>query len=213
MKSGIIGCFSAEASISGSSENWGYIVNIPEMLMTAFGLSADALAAAVCGAADTGKERRLRVIFIQAAVFGLFQFLMPVAGWLAGSRAGKLFSAADHWIAFGLLTFIGAKAFIGAVYGSDEETAHSEFKIGLLMMSAVATSIDALAAGAGLAFIDADIALFAALAGGVTFAVCAAGGALGKGLGEKFGRASSAAGGIILMITGTRILLSHLSGS
>ena len=182
-----------------------------EMILTGAALSADAFAASVCRAAS-GRQKNTGDIIVPPLVYGIFQAFMPLIGWLAGKSLAGFFSAADHWIAFALLSFIGARAFFSAVFHGEDDTAAYRRENDDLFLTAAATSIDALAAGAGLAFADADIAFFCISAGAVTFLVCVPGSLIGKRLGEKFGRAAGAVGGIVLIAIGTKILADHLSG-
>ncbi len=181
------------------------------VLLIAVGLSMDACAVAIGRGTALPPSKRWRGVLLMALFFGLFQALMPVAGWLLGSAFAGLIAGVDHWIAFLLLTGIGGKMIYEAASGEERE-ADPSLSLRLLLVLAVATSIDALAVGIGLAVLATPILTPAALIGGVTFLLSLAGGLLGVRLGERFGRRMEALGGIVLIAIGLRILVSHLAG-
>jgi len=171
----------------------------------------DAFAVALgCGA--SGQARGARAGFRLAFHFGLFQFMMPVAGWAAGVRIERLVSAWDHWIAFGLLVFVGARM-IRAGLNPRLETRPGDPSRGLkLVMLAVATSIDAFAIGLSLAMLRVSIWYPSVVIGVVTLGVSMAGFQFGSKLGARFGKRMEVAGGAILLLIGLRILASHVLG-
>ena len=127
-----------------------------EILLLGVGLSMDAFAVALCKGLAM-KTASLKDAVVIAAFFGIFQAIMPFAGWLAGSSFSKYIKEFDHWIAFGLLAFIGTKMIVDAVKSirNPEETKEQyRFNIPELFLLAVATSIDALAVGLSFAFIE-----------------------------------------------------------
>jgi len=152
-----------------------------------------------------------------ASSFGLFQFLMPVAGWLLGSTFSGLIQGVDHWIAFGLLAIVGGKMVFEAIKARDGEACEDDEKAasilnltGLLILS-VATSIDALAVGLSYSVLGTPILLPAAIIGIVTFALCVVGCEFGKRIGAKFERWATLAGGIVLVGIGAKIAIEHLA--
>lgn len=173
----------------------------------------DAFAASVC----KGLCMR-RVVWRQALViavlFGGFQALMPIIGWALGASFAGIIEPLDHWVAFVLLTLIGARMLWEAFHEQPEEvdcsTVGPKLDLRELLMLAVATSIDALAVGVTLAFLGVNIALAATVIGITTFAFSLAGVAIGSRFGARFERAATIAGGIILILIGTKILLEHL---
>ena len=178
-----------------------------ELFFIAVGLSMDAFAVAV------GKGLSMRRLNIgQAAVialfFGGFQALMPVLGWLLGSQFERFVHAAAGWIAFALLAFIGAKMIWDALHEGEGDDAGGEFKLDLreLLMLAIATSIDALAAGVAFAMLGADIAFAAAFIGATTFALSFAGVLVGHQFGSRWERPSTIVGGIVLIAIGLKTL-------
>ena len=145
--------------------------------------------------------------------FGSFQFAMPLAGWLLATSLSRYIVAIDHFIAFGLLAFIGGKM-VWDSFSCDccEEPAPADLSPGRLCVLAIATSIDAMAAGISMAFMpDMSILPACVVIGVVAFALSALGGLLGKYLGCLFQKRAQLAGGLVLIAIGTKILIEHLS--
>lgn len=142
--------------------------------------------------------------------FGLFQAVMPLIGWCATNYFYHLIEQFDHWIAFGLLFFLGAKM-IKESFGDEEDHHFDPTRFATLLMLAIATSIDALAVGISLAMAgNVNIFLAVALIGIITFAMSCLGVKIGNLFGSRFEKKAQAAGGIILLLLGTKILLEHL---
>jgi putative Mn2+ efflux pump MntP len=177
-----------------------------EALFLAFALAMDAFAVALTQGARfrPGIASGLTI----ALTFGLFQAVMPLAGWGIGAAALAYVEAVDHWIAFGLLAFLGVRMLGGHV--GEEEASHA-LTGRALMVAGVATSIDALAAGITLPTLDIAPLTAAALIGLVTFAMSGAGVALGRVAGDRWGTWAERAGGVILIGLGVKILGQHLS--
>lgn len=170
----------------------------------------DAFAVAVCKGLSMRKVNYSHAVII-ALYFGGFQALMPFLGWLGGSFARNYIEKFDHWIACGLLLFIGGNMIREAIKGDDEEAA-AEYRLDHkeLLIMAVATSIDALAVGIAMAMDDVNIGLAAGLIGCTTFVLSFAGVAIGNKIGEKFQSKAQIAGGTVLILIGIKILLEHL---
>ena len=141
-----------------------------------------------------------------AVTFGVFQALMPLAGWVIGAVALIYIEAVDHWIAFGLLTLLGVRMLGGHV--GEEEASHALTGRALLL-AGVATSIDALAAGITLPTLDVAPLVAVALIGAITFAMSAGGVWLGRVAGDRWGEWAERAGGVILIALGCKILAEH----
>ncbi len=135
----------------------------------AVGLAMDAVAVAV-GAGLVIPRLTPRHVFRMAFHFALFQFMMPIIGWSAGQTVSRYISAYDHWIAFGLLTFIGGKMFCEAFSSHPEEARSDPTRGWRLFMLSIATSIDALAVGVGMAFLRISILVPSVVIGLVTAA-------------------------------------------
>ncbi|OGR78546.1 MAG: hypothetical protein A2X32_04645 [Elusimicrobia bacterium GWC2_64_44] len=185
----------------------------PELLLIALGLSMDAFAVAVASGA-TMKRLHLPNALKMALFFGGFQALMPALGWLAGLGMKNFISGVDHWIAFGLLSAIGGKMLYESFKIKEEEECGGPktcpFDTGTLTVLAIATSIDALAVGLTFAALAVSIVTPVLVIGAVTFAMSVAGVRLGSSGGHFFEHKMEAAGGLILIAIGLKILAGHL---
>lgn len=186
------------------------------LVALAIGLAMDATA--VAAARGLAAPRlRARHFAIVAGFFGGAQAVMPLLGWLVGSSIGPRIAAWDHWIAFALLGGIGAKMLWEARGGDDDAAPGRDgFGLRVMLVLAIATSIDAFAAGITLPLLGAPPALAIATIGAITAALSAAGLALGHRVGHRagarFGRGLEAFGGIVLIALGAKILIEHLTG-
>ncbi len=168
----------------------------------------DAFAVAVCKGLAMGRAG-LREMTAVGLWFGGFQALMPALGYLLGTTFQQYIASVDHWIAFGLLAFIGANMLREALSGEDGgDSASLHWRVMLVM--AVATSIDALAVGVTFAFLEVRAGLAAGAIGVTTFLLSAAGVRVGSVFGARWRRRAQALGGGILILLGARILLEHL---
>jgi putative Mn2+ efflux pump MntP len=171
----------------------------------------DALAVAIATGILLGKVSG-RQTFRLSWHFGLFQFLMPVCGWMAGLSIERYLSGYDHWLAFGLLGFIGGKMIYEALRGSGVEKSVSDPTRGMsLVFLSVATSIDALAVGLSLGVMRIRIWYPAVVIGMVAGSLTAIGMHLGAPLGNRLGRKMEVFGGIVLVGIGCYILYNHLA--
>jgi len=178
------------------------------ILLVALGLAMDALAVSIAKGITVSHNRRKAAIML-ATFFAGFQMLMPVIGWVAGISLRDVIVGIDHWIAFGLLSFIGVKMFYESTKDADDGKG-DELKIVAVLILAVATSIDALMVGLSFAFLETSIVLPIAVIGAVTFILSSVGFIFGCSLGKVFGKKIEVIGGIILIAIGVRILLEHL---
>jgi putative Mn2+ efflux pump MntP len=182
-------------------------LGILETLALAVGLAMDACAVSTAARAG-GRARGRRAALRLAFHFGLFQALMPVVGWLGGSAVHAFIDRFDHWIAFGLLAGIGANMIRSGLKSEDDAPAAGDpSRRWSLVILSLATSIDALAAGVSLAFLDANILATVAVIGVVTFGLSLVGYYFGSRLGDRFGRRMEIAGGVVLILLGVKILL------
>ena len=186
-------------------------MNWLNVLGVALGLAMDAFAVSIAAglvvAPVTGRH-----MFRLAFHFGLFQFMMPVLGWLAGREMAAHIRAYDHWVAFGLLAFVGGKMLWDA-RSEKEPSCRADPTRGLMLVTlSVATSIDALAVGLSMAFMRVSIWLPSVVIGVVAATLTAVGIGFGSRLGLRWGRWAEAAGGGVLLIIGIRILVSDLLG-
>jgi manganese efflux pump family protein len=178
------------------------------LFLIAIGLAMDAFAVSIAKGITVRTDRR-RTAILLASLFGGFQALMPVLGWLAGLGLKEIIMGVDHWIAFGLLGFIGAKMIYESIKGGDDDK--SGVTLTLALTLAVATSIDALMVGLSFALLETSIVFPVLIIGIVTFALSLVGFVFGSGLGKAFGKRVQIVGGAILILIGIRILIEHLT--
>jgi putative Mn2+ efflux pump MntP len=167
----------------------------------------DAFAVSICKGLSVQKLKPKHAALV-GLYFGGFQFLMPVIGWLLGSRFENLITSIDHWIAFVLLCGIG----LGMIKESrgEAEKLDDDFGFKTMLLLAVATSIDALAVGISFAFLSVDIIPASILIGCTTFVLSAIGCYIGHAFGTKYKSGAELVGGIILILIGVKTLLEHL---
>ncbi|MDR2619458.1 MAG: manganese efflux pump MntP family protein [Treponema sp.] len=194
------------------------------VILIGISLSMDAFAVSV-SAGISIRERKLFHALRSSFFFGFFQFIMPVTGWYLGKTLAVYISAWDHWIAFGLLAFIGGKM-IWETLRARKKT--SEDKNGtapwngkspsdlrslpFLLTLSFATSIDALAVGLSFSILNRGIWSAALAIGGITFAICITGFEFGRRIGALLEKWAEIAGGLILIGIGAKILAEHLLG-
>jgi putative Mn2+ efflux pump MntP len=185
------------------------------MLLIGFAMSTDAFAAAI-GKGAAMRKPRFPDALRAGLIFGVIEGLTPVIGWLLGRAASSYVQAFDHWIAFVLLGALGVHMIINGVRhdpdaDSDDPDKHHGFWH--LAVTGFATSIDALAVGVGLAFLDVHIGVMATVIGLCTLVMVTSGIMLGRVLGDMIGKRAEIAGGVILILVGSAILYEHLSGA
>ena len=188
-------------------------MGLASVSVLAVGLAMDATAAAAARGAAPSARGRLAGALRVGFVFGGFQALMPLGGWLVGSRFGPLVAAWDHWIAFALLTAIAGKmAWDGLRGGGGEAARPAEDAIGwrILLVLAVATSIDAFAAGLTLPLLGAPVVAALAIIFAVTAVLSSAAFFFASRLARGAGRWIEVVGAGLLFAVGLRILTSHL---
>lgn len=180
------------------------------MVLLGLALAMDALAVSLAASASlpAGRRPALRLAFH----FGLFQALMPVLGWLAGRALADPMRAVDHWAAFGLLTWIGVRMVRqSGGGGKDEEAGRTDPSRGWTLVGlSVAVSLDALAVGLSLAFLRVEIVQPVLVIGLVTGLLAWLGARAGRRLGAAWGSRMERLGGVILVLIGLRILVTHL---
>ena len=184
-------------------------MSLLSLFLLAAGLSMDAFAVSVC------KGLALKKIEWKSAAlvglwFGAFQALMPLLGYLAGAQFRDIIAAYDHWIAFGLLLLIGGNMIREALFDREEALPDASLSAKAMLPLAIATSIDALAAGITFAFLSVQVWSAVLLIGLVTFLFSATGVRIGGVFGGRFEKKAEVLGGAILILLGTKILLEHL---
>ena len=177
-------------------------------ILIALGLAMDSFSVSITRGL-TNSQTRIPAEAIQVAFFfGLFQAIMPILGWWAGILIIVFISGFDHWIAFGLLTFIGLRMIYETAYKESMKMVSSS-NISVLLMLSIATSIDALAVGFSLSFLEVSIITPAIIIGMITFSLSFLGVYIGKKLGRFF-KNIGVLGGVILLFIGVNILVEHI---
>jgi manganese efflux pump family protein len=181
------------------------------LLLLSIGLAMDATAVAAARGLSARRILPQHVVLV-ALLFGGFQALMPLLGWLVGSHVGPIIERFDHWIAFLLLGGIGAKMLHEAYAGKDNDAPRHEdlFRVSTLLVLALATSIDALAVGVTLPILGAPLLLSITTIGITTALLSGAGLLIGRRFGAQLGKRLDVAGGLVLIGLGTKILIQHL---
>ena len=184
-------------------------MSILEILLLGIGLSMDAFAVSICKGLSA-KRLQTRHYLIIGAWFGGFQALMPTLGYLLGSAFEQYITSVDHWVAFILLSVIGGNM-LKEAFSKDDETTDASFAPRVMLLLAVATSIDALAVGITLALLPGvNIAAAVLFIGCITFILSAVGLKVGNVFGLKYKNKAEMVGGAILILMGLKILLEHL---
>ncbi|APP86796.1 manganese efflux pump MntP family protein [Xanthomonas hortorum] len=189
------------------------------IVLIGFAMSTDAFAAAI-GKGAAMRKPQWRDALRAGLIFGCIEAITPVIGWLLGRAASSYVSAYDHWIAFVLLGALGTHMIVAGLRqepddDADEASSDTPKRHGLLALATTgfATSIDAMAVGVSLAFLDVHIGVVAVVVGLCTFSMVTAGVMLGRVLGNLIGKRAEILGGLILVIVGSVILYEHLSGA
>ncbi len=178
-----------------------------EILLLAIGLSMDSLAVSITSGAIpcVTHKKGLRL----ALVFGIFQGLMPLLGWLSGLAFKSMIENVDHWIAFGILLIIGGKMLVEAFKTKKEDHEFNINKWFILIGLAIATSIDAFIVGISLCFLDVNIWFTIAVIAVVTFLFSFSGVCIGKTTKWLSPRVAEVVGGIVLIGIGIKVLIEH----
>ncbi|OZI77881.1 manganese efflux pump MntP [Bordetella genomosp. 12] len=188
-------------------------MNVLSTLVLAFAMSTDAFAAAVSKGAALHKPRFSEALRT-GVIFGVIEAITPLIGWALGSLAAKFIADWDHWIAFGMLCVLGFMMIRSGLSAEEEDAAPpSRHGFWLLAATGFATSIDAMAVGVSLAFIDNNIIVTAITIGLATLIMVTLGVMLGRVLGAMAGKRAEILGGVALIGIGSTILYEHLSAT
>jgi putative Mn2+ efflux pump MntP len=183
------------------------------ILAIALALAMDAFAVSI-GVSLVQRGCTPRQTLRMSGSFGLFQFFMPIIGWAAGRTIVGLIQSFDHWIAAGLLVFVGGKMILEAFHGEEDDgevSCPDKTRGGHLLLLSLATSIDALAVGLSLAALEVPVVYPAAVIGVVAFLITALGTKIGPVLGKWIGKWAELAGSLVLLGIAVKILIDHLS--
>ena len=187
-------------------------MSLTAVALLALAMSADAFAAAIVKGAALHRPRWGEALRT-GIIFGTIEGLTPIAGWWLGHAAARYVTQWDHWIAFTLLGVLGLRMIRAGLNVSADDLAPkpSRHSFWVLAVTGFATSIDAMAAGAGLAFVGVNILPVASAIGFTTFVMVTAGVMLGRVLGLMAGKRAEIAGGLLLIAIGSSILHEHLA--
>jgi len=177
------------------------------LLGLSVGLAADAFAVAVATGLvlDTVTPRH---VFRLGFHFGLFQFMMPIVGWLAGEQLATHLGGYDRWLAFVLLGYVGGKMLWEARHEKDADTSKDPIRGFTLLTLSLATSLDALAVGLSMAFLGVSVLFPSVVIGVVTATLTMIGIALGSRIGSRWAHWAEGAGGIVMILIGLKVLLT-----
>jgi putative Mn2+ efflux pump MntP len=185
-------------------------MNPAPVILVAFSMSTDAFAAALGKGAALDRPKFSEALRT-GLIFGAIEATTPVIGWAMGRAASRYVEAFDHWVAFAILAGIGIKMIWDSFQRDEEEERPQRHSFAVLALTAIGTSIDALAIGVTLALIGANILVNALAIGAATFTMTTLGVMVGRYLGTRFGKYAEGAGGIVLIVIGGLILAQHLS--
>lgn len=188
-----------------------HVMRLITIFFIAVALAMDAFAVSIASGV-TIKKLKIRHALTIALWFGFFQAFMPVLGWLGGVKLKTVLEGVDHWIAFGLLAFIGCKMIFESFKIEGIEKKTNPLDVYVLFVLSIATSIDALAVGLSFAMLGVSIIFPSIVIGIVTFIISYAGVWIGDKGGHFFEKKMEVLGGLILIGIGIKILLNHLLG-
>lgn len=188
-------------------------MNITATIILAFGMSMDAFAASIGKGATLHKPKFSEAVRT-GLIFGAIETLTPLVGWGLGMLASQFILEWNHWIAFILLVFLGGRMIVEGFRGDSDEACEAPHRHGfwLLVTTAFATSLDAMAVGVGLAFLQVSIVTTALAIGCATFIMSTLGMMVGRFIGPLLGKRAEILGGIVLIGIGSEILWSHFAG-
>ncbi|HBT3110459.1 TPA: manganese efflux pump MntP [Klebsiella pneumoniae] len=188
-------------------------MNLSATILLAFGMSMDAFAASIGKGATLHKPKFSEAVRT-GLIFGAIETLTPLVGWGLGMLASQFILEWNHWIAFILLVFLGGRMIVEGFRGDSDEACEAPHRHGfwLLVTTAFATSLDAMAVGVGLAFLQVSIVTTALAIGCATFIMSTQGMMVGRFIGPLLGKRAEILGGIVLIGIGSEILWSHFAG-
>jgi putative Mn2+ efflux pump MntP len=185
-------------------------MSLTTIFLISLSMAMDAFAVSLCSGLKIGPGPR--PVFRIAFHFGLFQALLPVVGWLFGTTIEPYVKGVDHWVAFGLLAFVGIRMIRSGLDKDEEESQKDPSRGWTMVMLSIAVSIDALAIGLSLGVIGVTIWTPALIIGLVTGILSLIGLRVGNGVGKRYGKPVEILGGLVLIGIGVRIVMSHLVG-
>ena len=188
------------------------LMNLSATLLLAFGMSMDAFAASM-GKGATLHKPKFSEALRTGLIFGAIETLTPLLGWGLGMLASQFVLEWNHWIAFILLTFLGGRMVIEGIRNDvDNDEPVQRHGFWLLVTTAIATSLDAMAVGVGLAFLQVNIIATALAIGCATLIMSTLGMMVGRFIGPLLGKRAEILGGLVLIGIGAQIIWSHFAG-
>lgn len=189
------------------------VMNISATILLAFGMSMDAFAVSISKGATLHKPKFSEALRT-GLIFGAIEAVTPLIGWGLGMLASQFVLEWSHWIAFVLLVFLGGRMVIEGVRGNSDDDPEPQHRHGfwLLVTTAIATSLDAMAVGVGLAFLQVNIIATALAIGCATLIMSTLGMMVGRFIGPLLGKRAEILGGIVLIGIGAQILWAHFAG-
>jgi len=187
------------------------LMNLSATLLLAFGMSMDAFAASM-GKGATLHKPKFSEALRTGLIFGAIETLTPLIGWGLGMLASQFVLEWNHWIAFILLTFLGGRMVIEGIRNEVEDEPVHRHGFWLLVTTAIATSLDAMAVGVGLAFLQVNIIATALAIGCATLIMSTLGMMIGRFIGPLLGKRAEILGGLVLIGIGAQIMWSHFAG-
>ena len=184
-------------------------MNIISNTILAFSMSADAFAAALAKGVVLRKPKFSYAIRI-GIIFGVIEASTPIIGWLIGVVASQFIQSISHWVAFAILVAIGSKMVFEGLQKEQKELRESH-KLYVIILTAIGTSIDAMAVGVTLALVEVNIWVVSAVIGAATFMMATIGIMTGHYIGKRAGKAAEILGGLCLIVIGSKILFQHFS--
>ncbi len=182
-------------------------MNLFNILMIGVGLSMDAFAVTLAKSMTMKPKDLCKYAFVLSLCFGGFQAFMPLIGWFLGTYFHQFVDTFAHFIAFGLLTFIGVNMIKEAMSEEEEDDDNLDFKT--IIILGIATSIDAFAVGVSFALLNINIYLAITLIGLTTFIICFIGVFIGNKIGTFLEKYAGFVGGAILIFIAIKILIEH----
>lgn len=184
-------------------------MNFIALTLLAFAMSTDAFAAAISKGVKIKNIQLIDALKL-GAIFGLIEAITPIIGWWIGQTASSYVETWDHWIALVLLCGLGIHMIYESFQVEDDDNTESKNQsLPLIILTAIGTSIDAMAVGVSLAFIDVKIEIAALMIGSATFIMVTIGAMLGGVLGNIIGKRAETFGGLILIIVGVWLFFEH----
>ncbi len=179
------------------------------LILLAFAMSTDAFAASLTRGTRLVSPRLPKALKM-GLLFGVIEGLTPLIGWALGKAASGYIQSWDHWVAFVLLVGLGVHSIVESFSDDEDDVPAPSQSLAATALVAVGTSLDAMAVGVSLAFLEVNIWLAAALIGTATFIMVTLGALLSRMIGQLLGHRAEFIGGLVLIGVGVWILLSHL---